>query len=176
MAALAEAFREPPKIFSPVPIWWWSGEPVVKERLRWQMERLAEAGVFNVLVMNLAPNGPLFGSDPDEPAFLSGAWWDCFEFVLQQAEQLGMLVWFYDQLGFSGARLQDKLLFAHPEFRSAEVRWVSETVKGGSSITISPPPNGVPLPSTLCRRMAISNALLSSTKVPLPVPMEGAVR
>jgi len=145
MATLAESFREPSKIFSPVPTWWWSGEPIVKERLRWQMERLAEAGVFNVLVMNLAPNGPLFGSDPDEPTFLSEAWWDCFEFVLQQAEQLGMLVWFYDQLGFSGARLQDKLLFAHPEFRSAEVRWVSETVKGGSSITISPPPNSVPL-------------------------------
>jgi len=72
MATLAESFREPPKIFSPVPTWWWSGEPVVKERLRWQMERLAEAGVFNVLIMNLAPNGPLFGSDPDEPCFPVG--------------------------------------------------------------------------------------------------------
>jgi hypothetical protein len=48
MATLAESFKEPPKIFSPVPIWWWSGEPILKERLRWQMERLVEAGVFNV--------------------------------------------------------------------------------------------------------------------------------
>lgn len=142
---LADSFREPPRVFSPIPIWWWSGEPIVKERLKWQMERLADAGVFNVLVMNLAPNGPLFGSDPDEPQFLSDSWWDCFLFVLQQAEQLGMFVWFYDQLGFSGARLQDKLIFAHPDFRGAAVRWISETVKGGSSVTITPPPNALPL-------------------------------
>jgi len=109
------------------------------------MERLADAGVFNVLIMNLAPNGPLFGSDPDEPPFLSEAWWDCFLFVLQQAEQMGMLVWFYDQLGFSGARLQDKLLFANPEFRGAEVRFIEETVKGGSSVTITPPLGVQPL-------------------------------
>ncbi len=143
--ALTELFRNPPKIFSPVPIWWWSGEPLNKERLRWQMERLAEAGVFNVLVLNLAPNGPLFGSAPDDPPFLSDAWWDCFLFVLQQAEQLGMLVWFYDQLGFSGARLQDQLLFAHPEFRGAAVRWIAVSVRKGESITFTPPPGVVPL-------------------------------
>lgn len=145
MATLAEMFREPPKIFSPVPIWWWSGEPLVKERLKWQMERLAEAGVFNVLIMNLAPNGPLFGNDPDEPAFMSESWWDCFEFVLQQAEQLGMSVWFHDQLGFPRVRLQDKLLFDHPEFRGATIRWVSEIVAGGKNVTITPPPDSIPL-------------------------------
>jgi len=143
--SLSDKFKQPPKIFSPVPIWWWSGEAIVKERLRWQMEKLEEAGVFNVLVMNLAPDGPLFGCDPDEPPFLSETWWDCFLFVLQQAEQLGMFVWFYDQLGFSGARLQDKLLFSNPEFQGAAIRWVEETVKGGSSVTIMPPPNAYPL-------------------------------
>ncbi|MCX7968518.1 MAG: hypothetical protein N3B10_08515 [Armatimonadetes bacterium] len=142
---LSDKFRQPPRIFSPVPTWWWSGEPIVKERLRWQMEKLAEAGVFNLLIMNLAPNGPFFGSKPDEPSFLSEDWWDCFFFVLQHAEQLGMFVWFYDQLGFSGTRLQDKLLFANPEFRGAAVRWVEENVKGGSVAAISPPLGVYPL-------------------------------
>ncbi len=143
--SLEGAFAAPPKIYSPVPIWWWSGEPLVKERLRWQMERLVEGGVFNVLILNLAPDGPLFGSDPDEPPFLSEGWWDCFLFVLEQAEQLGMLVWFYDQLGFSGARLQDRLVFAHPEFRGATVQWIEVTVSGGESVSLQPPPKAVPL-------------------------------
>ncbi len=142
---LTEQFREPPKEFSPVPIWWWSGEPLVKERLRWQMERLAEAGVFQVLVLNLAPNGPLFGSEPDDPPFFSEAWWDCFLFVLQQAEQLGMRVWFYDQLGFSGARFQDQLVFAHPEFRGAAVRWLEMRARSGQTVTLTPPLNVIPL-------------------------------
>lgn len=143
--SLEANFAAPPKIYSPVPIWWWSGEPLVKEQLRWQMERLSEGGVFNILILNLAPDGPLFGSDPDDPPFFSERWWDCFLFVLEQAERLGMLVWFYDQLGFSGARLQDRLVFAHPEFLGAAVRWIETTVKGGESVSLQPPPKTVPL-------------------------------
>jgi len=109
------------------------------------MERLAEAGVKQVLVMNLAPNGPLFGSQPDHPPFLSEEWWDCFLFVLQQAEALGMRVWFYDQLGFSGARLQDQLVFANPQFQGAAIQWVETTVEGEANVSLTPPPGVTPL-------------------------------
>ena len=39
---LVRRFDEPPRSFSPVPIWWWSGEKLDAQRLRWQLERFAE--------------------------------------------------------------------------------------------------------------------------------------
>lgn len=68
---LDKRFDDPPRSFSPVPIWWWSGEKLDAQRLRWQLERFAEGGVYNLLIMNLAPAGPLYGSDPDDPPYFS---------------------------------------------------------------------------------------------------------
>ncbi|MEV0622268.1 hypothetical protein AB0I81_53750 [Nonomuraea sp. NPDC050404] len=111
-----EAFREPPRAFSPAAIWWWSGEPLRRDRLRWQMERLDAGGVHNLVILNLAPSGPMFGADADEPAFLSEAWWELLDGVCSDACELGVHLWFYDQLGFSGADLQARLVQERPEF------------------------------------------------------------
>jgi hypothetical protein len=35
---LERRFDDPPRSFSPVPIWWWSGELLEPERLRWQLD------------------------------------------------------------------------------------------------------------------------------------------
>ena len=76
--SLAATFAEAPPEFGPVPIWWWSGDPVEKEGIRHQLAKMAEGGIHNAIVLNLAPSGPLYGSAPDEPPFLSEAWWDLF--------------------------------------------------------------------------------------------------
>ena len=59
---LARRFASPPREYSPAPIWWWSGERLERGRLRWQLEQLAAGGIYNVVLLNLAPTGPLFGS------------------------------------------------------------------------------------------------------------------
>ncbi|HEU5024863.1 MAG TPA: glycosyl hydrolase [Spirillospora sp.] len=100
----------PPPAYSPAPIWWWSGEPLDRRRLRDQLERFAEGGVHNLVVLNLAPSGPMFGSDADDPPFFSDAWWDLLDAVCEDAAGLGVSLWFYDQLGFSGADLQARLV------------------------------------------------------------------
>ncbi|MFF0320489.1 hypothetical protein ACFYTU_07100 [Nonomuraea angiospora] len=111
-----DVLREPPREFSPAAIWWWSGEPLRRDRLRWQMERLVAGGVRNLVILNLAPSGPLFGSDADDPPFLSEAWWELLDGVCADACELGAYLWFYDQLGFSGADLQARLVQERPEF------------------------------------------------------------
>ncbi|WP_285779696.1 hypothetical protein [Microtetraspora sp. NBRC 13810] len=108
--------QEPPRDFSPAAIWWWSGEPLRRDRLRDQMERLVTGGVHNLVVLNLAPSGPLFGSDADDPPFFSQAWWELLDGVCADAEELGARLWFYDQLGFSGADLQARLVQENPSF------------------------------------------------------------
>ncbi|WP_433375481.1 hypothetical protein ACQPZX_06015 [Actinoplanes sp. CA-142083] len=102
--------------FSPAALWWWSGEPLDRDRLRWQMVRYREGGVHNLVVINLAASGPLFGSDPDSPAFFSDDWWGVFEYVCACAAELGISIWFYDQIGFSGADLPARLVEQNPSF------------------------------------------------------------
>ncbi|MFI7052918.1 hypothetical protein ACIBLB_12765 [Streptosporangium canum] len=111
-----DALRNPPRSHSPAAIWWWSGEPLRRERLRWQMERLVAGGVHNLVILNLAPSGPLFGADADDPPFLSEAWWELMDGVCEDALRTGAYLWFYDQLGFSGADLQARLVQENPAF------------------------------------------------------------
>jgi hypothetical protein len=137
---LEKRFDNPPRSFSPVPIWWWSGERLDPERLRWQLERFAEGGVYNLVVMNLAPTGPMFGSDPDDPPFFSEEWWEIFRGVCEDAGRLGISIWFYDQIGFSGANLQAEIVKGRPEFSG---RWLERAAREMSeSGTLESPAGG----------------------------------
>ncbi|MFV2177754.1 glycosyl hydrolase [Actinomadura sp. LOL_016] len=106
----------PPRTHSPAPIWWWSGERLDRRRLRDQLERFAAGGVYNLVILNLAPSGPMFGADADEPAFFTDAWWELLDGVCEDALELGVSLWFYDQLGFSGADLQARLVRDVPAY------------------------------------------------------------
>ena len=113
------------------------------ERLRWQLERLAAGGVFNVVVMNVAPTSPLYGKDADDPPFMSEAWWALFEGVCRDAEELGVSLWFYDQIGFSGANFQGQVVQRHPEHAG---RWLErEVVEGDGELTLECPAGGTPI-------------------------------
>ncbi|MFE7468420.1 hypothetical protein ACFU6R_30555, partial [Streptomyces sp. NPDC057499] len=127
---LAAVLAGPPRAFSPVAIWWWSGERLDRARLRAQLERFAEGGVHQLVVLNLAPSGPLFGSDADDPPFLSEAWWELFGGVCEDARALGTGLWFYDQLGFSGADLQARLVAERPGSAGRRLGRVGAVVEG----------------------------------------------
>lgn len=131
---LLDRFREPPRRFSPTPIWWWSADKLQPERLRWQLERFAEGGVYNLVILNLAPTGPLYGSDADDPVFFSEEWWRIFRGVCADAAELGISLWFYDQIGFSGANIQGELVRANPDFAAMELERITRTVEGEVSI------------------------------------------
>ena len=140
---LVAGFLQPPKTFSPVPIWWWSGERLDRRRLRWQLERFAEGGIFNLIVLNLAPTSPLYGSDPDDPHFLSEAWWEIFLGMCEDARELGIHIWFYDQLGFSGANFQGQVVSAEGRFAG---QWLESTVyEGIDAVELVCPAEGIPL-------------------------------
>ncbi len=137
MTKLWDRFDEPPRAFSPVPLWWWSGDTVSAERLRWQLERLAAGGVFNVVVMNVAPTSPLYGKDADDPPFMSEAWWELFEGVCRDARELGVSLWFYDQIGFSGANFQGQVVQREPQHAG---RWLERVDEAAGC-----PPGGTPI-------------------------------
>lgn len=128
---LSDLFTSPPRDFSPTPLWWWSGAPVTRERIRWQMERFAAGGVYNLVVINLAPAGPLEEAVADDPRWFSEDWWARFTDACEVAAELGMRMWFYDQIGFSGANVQGGITLAHPEAAGQTLRKHVLAVHGG---------------------------------------------
>src|SRR3954454_21537038 len=113
--ALLAGFAHPNPGSPPVPIWWWSGEPLDVERMRWQIDQLVSQGVHNAVVLNLAPTGPTHGSLSDWPHMATPEWWQIWEDICSHSQKVGMRLWFYDQFGFSGANLQGRLVVANPE-------------------------------------------------------------
>ncbi|MDX6241076.1 MAG: hypothetical protein QOG10_5900, partial [Kribbellaceae bacterium] len=144
---LAAVLAEPPKAFSPVPIWWWSGEALDPARLRWQLERFVEGGVYQLVVLNLAPAGSDHGCDADDPPFLSEAWWELFLGVCADAEEMGVSLWFYDQLGFSGADLQARLVARQPSYAGRRLHRATTT--GTGRLTLPCPAGGRPIAALL---------------------------
>lgn len=145
--SVAAVLAGPPRAFSPVAIWWWSGERLDRTRLRAQLERFAEGGVHNLVLLNLAPSGPLFGSDADDPPFLSDAWWALLDGVCDDARELGVRLWFYDQLGFSGADLQASLVDERPAYAGRRLGRVRAVVESSAERAgeLRCPPRGRPL-------------------------------
>ncbi|MFF3783844.1 hypothetical protein [Streptomyces sp. NPDC001933] len=145
--SVAAVLAGPPRAFSPVAIWWWSGERLDRTRLRAQLEHFAEGGVHNLVLLNLAPSGPLFGSDADDPPFLSDAWWALLDGVCDDARELGVRLWFYDQLGFSGADLQACIVDERPAYAGRRLGRVRAVVESSAERAgeLRCPPRGRPL-------------------------------
>ncbi|MBB3128224.1 hypothetical protein FHS19_002878 [Paenibacillus rhizosphaerae] len=146
MDKIAEQFRTPPKDYSPAPIWWWSGDRLELDRLRWQMDLFKEGGVYNLVVLNLAPTGPMYGSDADRPRFLSEEWWDIFDGVCAYADEIGMRIWFYDQIGFSGANLQGELVRENAGYAGQHLECL--VTEGTGLLEAHCPSGGTPLTAT----------------------------
>lgn len=142
---LRSQFATPLPEFSPVPIWWWSGDRIERDRLRVELERIAAGGIHNAIVLNLAPSGPLYGSAADDPPFLSNEWWDLFGYALKEGKRVGVRLWFYDQLGFSGSGLQARVVRDHPEFRGISLLREVRDVTGPAEAEIRVPPGGTGL-------------------------------
>lgn len=132
--ALQRLFEDPPRDFGPTPLWWWSGAKVTRERLAWQLRAFAKGGVHNLVVINLAPAGPTFGARADDPAWFSEEWWSRFTDACEIAAELGTRLWFYDQIGFSGANVQGHVTRRRPSARGGALRCRDVTVAGGSVV------------------------------------------
>ncbi|MFJ7332983.1 glycosyl hydrolase [Streptomyces sp. NPDC101110] len=139
---LRRLFDDPPRDFGPTPLWWWSGAKVTRERLAWQLRAFAAGGVHNLVVINLAPAGPTFGARADDPAWFGEEWWARFTEACEISAELGTRLWFYDQIGFSGANVQGGVTRRHPEASGLALRCRDVRVSGGALDLTDP---GTPL-------------------------------
>ncbi|WP_320668999.1 hypothetical protein [Patulibacter defluvii] len=138
MTPLLERFQAPDRRFFPTPIWWWSGERLDPARLRWQMERLAAGGALNLVVMNLLPTVPEMGKTRDDPALFSDRWWEIFTGVCRDAEELGVSLWLYDQIGHGGANLLGEVIAEDPGATGLVLERVVVDVDGRGTVACPP--------------------------------------
>jgi len=136
---LFDEFAQPKKEYGPVPIWWFSGDPLDLSRMKWQMDRMREAGVFNVVYINLAPSGTTSWCDADDPPFFSEEWWRIIRELIRYAKQTGMRFWMYDQLGFASAGLDGQLIREDPECQGWSIAVAEAEVSGPSAVELTPP-------------------------------------
>jgi hypothetical protein len=160
---LLSRFTDPARAYGPLPIWWWSGAKVTRERLRLQMRELVSQGVHQAVVMCLAPTGPMFGSLADDPPYLSPEWLSLLDGACADAEELGFSLWMYDQIGFSGANFQGQLIAGDPEFSGLALHRTTVSADGGQALLR--PPSG----HTALAAYATVPGSADGTRVPLPV-------
>lgn len=125
MNELREQFRIANPDYGPLPFWWWSAEEITAERIVWQLQKFHAGGLRNIGIINIAPTGPQYGSVSDNPIHFSERWWSMFEVALREAQRLGMRLFFYDQIGFSGTNIPSELVTANPEFSGYGLRRTS---------------------------------------------------
>ena len=135
-------FRNPPPGYGQVPFWWWTGDPLDKERLLWQIEQLHAKGIAGVQVNYAHEDTPGWPTYKTEPELFSEAWWDVWKFVAGECGKRDM------GIGLSGYTIDwpngrsyvSRTIYSEPEITGRELKVVHKIrVQAGQAVTIEVP-------------------------------------
>ena len=116
---LREQFASPDHArWGEVPLWWWEGDRLTEERVRWQLETLAAGGVKSVCPIQRSPGRC-------DPQSFSREWWEMLEFVHGECRRLGMTLWAYDQVGYGHYGWLEKAAAQTRDVRTARLVFLS---------------------------------------------------
>ena len=141
-------FVNPPPGYGQVAFYWWLGDPLVKERIQWQLDRLKGKSMTGLQV-NYAHSdsgGRSYGlTYPSEPQLFSKEWWELFGWFLRKAKELGMSVSLSDYtLGIPGQGwYTDEVLQENPEICGAILDYSVKDMAGGTECSWELPENTV---------------------------------
>lgn len=115
-----ETFQSPPQGFGEVPFWWWSGDPLDRERLAWQIRELHEKGVSGMQVNYAHKDSEGWPTFPNSPEIFTPEWWDFWAFAAAECGKYGM------GLGLStytldwtkSKNLFNRIVYDDPEFHA----------------------------------------------------------
>ena len=83
-----QGFASPPLGYGEIPYWWWTGDPLDRERLLWQLDKLQAMGCPGVQI-NYA-HDPSMTTYPVDPPIFSEAWWDTFAWMAGECKKRNM--------------------------------------------------------------------------------------
>jgi len=115
-----------------VPLWWWEGDPLSKDRVKWQLETLAEKGVKSVCVIQRSPMRC-------RPQSFSNEYWDMLGYVNEQCRRLGMHLWAYDQVGYGHYGWLEKAAARAGDSRTAKIKFLTAEAGSGQTVRLELP-------------------------------------
>lgn len=121
--SLESGFLAPPAEARPWVYWFWSDGNLTREGVTADLEAMARVGIGGVIIMEVdqgIPRGPV--------RFMSSAWRDMFDFVLAEADRLGITVCMNNDAGWTGSGGP----WITPEQSMQMVTWSTTCVKGPS--------------------------------------------
>jgi len=128
------SFRNPPRGYGEVAFYWWVGDTLTRDRIRWQLDQLQGKGVIGLQVnyAHTDSGGLIWGlSMQSQPKLFSEEWWELFGWFMQEAKQRGMSVSLSDYtLGVGQGSYVDDALADHPDLVGSELRFDKRFVAG----------------------------------------------
>ncbi len=127
-------FKNPPRGYGEVAFYWWVGDTLTRDRIRWQLDQLQGKGVVGLQVnyAHTDSGGLIWGlSMQSQPKLFSEEWWDLFGWFMKEAKQRGMSVSLSDYtLGVGQGSYVDDALAEHPDLVGSELRFDRRFVAG----------------------------------------------
>jgi len=122
-------FIDPPPGYGEVPFWWWTGDPLDKDRLLWQIEELHRNGVTGMQINYAHEDSPGWPTYPVEPEIFSERWWDVWNWIVGECRNRNM------GIGLSGYTLDwpgkdnlfGRLLYRNTELNGIELVLAQKT-------------------------------------------------
>jgi alpha-L-rhamnosidase len=139
--ALLAGFSSPPLAFRPMPFYWWAGEPLNRERITWQLDRLKEKGIRQVIVSY--PHGPDGTTDCGTPTLFSQEWWELFRWFLVQCRERDMTAGFQDYT-LAEPALQS-IAASTPGMRGGQMSCVSTAATGLTLVALQAEAGSLPI-------------------------------
>ena len=139
-------FIDPPVGYGEIPFWWWSGDPLDKDRLLWQIEELSKKGITGMQVNYIHKDSPGWPTYPADPEIFSEKWWDIWKFATGEASKRNM------GIGMSGytidwpksENLFNRIIYSLSEIQGQELL-VDTVLKArmGEKTFLTLPPNTI---------------------------------
>lgn len=143
---IEQGFRNPPACYGIVPFFWWVGDPLTKERLSFELEKLSGHDLCGLQInyAHSAKGGRAYGlTYPSDPPLYSDAWWELVGWMIDEGKKYGFSVSLSDYtLGIPGqGNFADDMIRENPDIHGGWLRARSYPVTTGAPISI-PLPEG----------------------------------
>ena len=119
-------FKSPPPGFGAVPFFWWIGDPLTRERLAWELDKLSEHSISG-LQINYCHG--MKESLDSEPPIYSEEWWKLVEWFAAECKRRGMAISLSDYT--KAGRSMSNVIKQKPDLRGYALVHEEKTVDAG---------------------------------------------
>ncbi len=133
-------FAQPPAGYGEIPFWWWSGDPLDKKRMDWQLEQLHKMGISGVQVNYCHKDTKGWPTYLNTPEIFTDSWWDFYSHASQTAGKYNMGIGLstYTLDWNKSDNLFNRIVYNDPEFNACSLsgRQIA-AVKMGDKISLA---------------------------------------